>query len=186
MIVYKITNKINNKFYIGITSKPIEHRFSGHINQPRFYLGEAIKKYGEQNFIIEKIDTAQSFDKLKKLEQYYINKLKPEYNLTKGGDGTVGIKHSNSFKKMRRKKMLGNIIRKGLTFTQIQRQKISQSLKGNSNKLGKTGPQENPFTGQRQWLIGNKNVAKRPDVREKLRLAALKREAKKRELKKVI
>ena len=186
MIVYKITNKINNKFYIGITSKSLEQRFAGHIKQPRYYLGEAIKKYGEQNFTIEQIDEANSFNKLKEKEQYYVNKLKPRYNLTVGGDGTIGYKHSNSFKKMRRKKMLGNTIRKGLTFTQTQRQKISQSLKGNSNKLGKTGPQENPFTGQRQWLIGNKNVAKRPDVREKLRLAALKREAKKRELKKVI
>ena len=186
MIVYKITNKINNKFYIGITSKSLEHRFNGHIKQPRFYLGEAIKKYGKENFVIEQIDTAKTFNKLKEKEQYYITKLKPEYNLTHGGDGTVGIKHSIFFKKMRRTKMLGNTIRKGMTFTQTQRQKISQSLKGNSNKLGKTGSQENPFTGQREWLLGNKNVAKRPDVREKLRLAALKREAHKREQKKSI
>lgn len=63
---------------------------------------------------------------------------------------------------------------------------ISLKLKGNKNKLGKTGPQENPYTGERQWLLGENNHAKRPDVREKLRLAALRREALKRQLKQAI
>lgn len=80
------------------------------------------------------------------------------------------------------KNMMGRTNRLGIPFTKEQKRKISESLKGNTNKLGKTGPQENPFIGQRQWLLGKNNHAKRPDVREKLRLSALKREALKRQI----
>tara|TARA_B110000285_G_C14732550_1_gene427106 strand:- start:41 stop:520 length:480 start_codon:yes stop_codon:yes gene_type:complete len=70
---------------------------------------------------------------------------------------------------------LGNQYRLGKTFTTKSREKISESLKGNSNKLGKTGAQKKKFEGKRTWLIGDNNPAKRPEVREKLRQAALKR-----------
>jgi len=187
MIVYKITNKINNKFYIGITTKSLEQRFNSHIKQPRFYLGEAIKKYGRENFFIEQIDTALSFQKLKKKEQHYITKLKPQYNLTKGGDGTYGYKHNKKFISFRKKVMKGNKFRKGILFTKEQRNKISQSLVGNTNKLGKTGAKlSDEFKSFRRKVMLQNNPAKRPDVREKLRLAALKREAHKRELKRGI
>ena len=70
---------------------------------------------------------------------------------------------------------LGNQYRLGKTFTKEQREKISKTLKGNSNKLGKTGEQKNPYKGKRTWLMGENNVSKRPEVRAKLRAAALNR-----------
>ncbi len=59
------------------------------------------------------------------------------------------------------------------------KENISEKLKGNTNKIGKTGEQKNKFKGERTWLNGENNPAKRPDVREKLRQAALKRYASK-------
>ncbi len=84
--------------------------------------------------------------------------------------------------------MLGRKNRLGIKFTEEQKRKISQSLKGNTNKLGKKGyklSKEFKEKARLRWL-GDNNIAKRPDVREKLRLAALKREARKRELKRGI
>ena len=187
MIVYKITNKINNKFYIGITSRSIKQRFNSHVRQARYLLGQAVKKYGKNNFVIKQIDTATSFEKLKEKEQYYITKLKPHYNLTKGGDGIIGYKHKEKFIKFRKKYMKGNKLRKGIFFTEQQKKKISESLKGNTNKLGKTGAKlSNEFKEYRRKIMLQNNPAKRPDVREKLRLASLRREALKRELRKSI
>ena len=59
--------------------------------------------------------------------------------------------------------------------TEKTKKKIAKKLKGNSNKLGKTGKQKNKFEGKRTWLMGENNVSKRPEVRAKLRQAALNR-----------
>ena len=55
--VYKITNSINGKIYIGQTKHSIEERFKGHLKQSKVdkeqdhsILHEAIRKYGEKNF----------------------------------------------------------------------------------------------------------------------------------------
>ena len=58
MIVYKITNKINGKVYIGQTIRPIEQRYKRHINDAmnnvlNTHFARAIRKYGQEIFICE-------------------------------------------------------------------------------------------------------------------------------------
>jgi group I intron endonuclease len=57
--VYKVTNKQNGKIYIGITNQGVTVRWSKHCSDARrnstFLLSKAIRKYGEQNFLIETI-----------------------------------------------------------------------------------------------------------------------------------
>lgn len=77
MIIYKITNKVNNKIYIGQTINSLEQRFSRHKQDALSgrldtHLARAIRKYGEDNFIAEIIDTAQTQDELTKKEYYWI------------------------------------------------------------------------------------------------------------------
>ena len=180
MIVYKLTNKINGKFYIGITTGDMKQRLRTHKQKSGVYLTSAMKKYGKENFIIEQIDTAKTNKELDEKEIYYISKLNPHYNLTNGGrtffhhneqtKKTLGILMSKTRKKYN---TMGHFDK----HTTKTREKISESLKGNKNKLGKKGPQKNKFEGKRKWLIGKNNPAKRPEVREKLRQAALRRYA---------
>lgn len=56
MYVYKITNKINNKLYIGITNN-YKKRWANHkcCNSPNMIIAKAIKKYGVQNTEIYKL-----------------------------------------------------------------------------------------------------------------------------------
>lgn len=58
-VVYKITNSVNNKIYIGCTIKTLKQRFSMHFRQRKAHkntlLSRAIIKHGIQNFIIELI-----------------------------------------------------------------------------------------------------------------------------------
>lgn len=66
-IVYKITNKLNGKVYIGQTTEGIEKRWKRHcgyqINDGT-YFHNAIKKYGAENFTIEIIDKAKNQEEL--------------------------------------------------------------------------------------------------------------------------
>lgn len=93
--IYKITNKINNKSYIGKTEKLIELPFKEHIrdsqkqyNQNR-PLYRAFNKYGIDNFIIEELGEYLS-EELSKWEIYWIgyyDTYKNGYNATLGGEG---------------------------------------------------------------------------------------------------
>jgi len=93
--IYKITNKINGKFYIG-QSNNIKRRFQEHLiikHQQNQSLKLAIKKYGKENFelsILEKMPNANR-EKLNEREVYYIQILKPQYNRTLGGSGQKGM-----------------------------------------------------------------------------------------------
>lgn len=77
MFIYKITNTVNKKIYIGQSIRPIEQRFRRHINDAvnnnlDTHFARAIRKYGQDKFIIEQIDAANSQDELNKKEQYWI------------------------------------------------------------------------------------------------------------------
>lgn len=97
--VYKITNKINNKVYIGITSKGLSARWKEHLYNAEhgcpFKLHKAIRKYGKENFLVELLDFCNSWEELEEREKYYISEYKSlqdefGYNMTEGGDGTIG------------------------------------------------------------------------------------------------
>jgi group I intron endonuclease len=112
MYLYKITNKANGMLYIGITSKSIEERWRLHQNWCRwkkpYGLHLAIKEFGVDNFAIEHIASAKTFDDLRQLEKQAIlqyNSLSPNgYNRTAGGQGVLGYRHTlESRKKMSEK-----------------------------------------------------------------------------------
>lgn len=93
--IYKITNKINDKIYIGQTSGTIEKRFKEHIKQSRyndtFHLYRAMRKYGIENFEVEEIEECEDIT-LSQREKYYIeyfDSYKNGYNMTIGGDGVI-------------------------------------------------------------------------------------------------
>ena len=104
--IYKITNIVNNKCYIGQTRshylnngkyRPFGYlgRFNGHISEANCgiknhcsYLDSSIRKYGSEKFICEKILEC-SINELDEYETYYISEFKSKYpngyNLTNGG-----------------------------------------------------------------------------------------------------
>lgn len=93
MIIYKITNLINNKVYIGQTTQPLKKRWADHCKPSSTncaVLHRSILKYGRDNFSIEIIDTAVTLEELNRKEAYWIsyyNSITPNgYNLQSGGD----------------------------------------------------------------------------------------------------
>ena len=96
MIIYKVTNKLNGKIYIGQTSRTLNIRMAEHLaNKRTSYFDRALQKYGIENFNVEIIDEVDTKKELDQLEQYYIqffnSKVPNGYNMTDGGEGQVGI-----------------------------------------------------------------------------------------------
>lgn len=95
--IYKITNLINNKVYIGYTTKSLKERFKQHCNRNvcniKMPIVSAIQKYGKENFKIELLEESED-DKYihNEREKYWIDILKARdpkigYNVAAGGDG---------------------------------------------------------------------------------------------------
>lgn len=94
--IYKHTNKINGKVYIGQTCQEPERRWqNGQGYNPNCPFGKAIAKYGWDGFIHEIIETdIPTLDEANKREEYYISYFHSYigddycngYNATKGGD----------------------------------------------------------------------------------------------------
>lgn len=96
MIIYKATNIVNGKNYIGKTSN-LRLRKNNHFSEafsmkhPNNYFHNAIRKHGRINFVFRIVDECRKED-VDILEEKYIREFKSHftengYNLTYGGDG---------------------------------------------------------------------------------------------------
>lgn len=88
--IYKITNKINNKSYIGQSNNP-KARWGDHINgsgqNAISLIHRAIEKYGKQNFSFEIIGWFEDYNEQEKYYIKYYNTLAPNgYNIQPGGE----------------------------------------------------------------------------------------------------
>lgn len=156
MIIYKITNQVNNKVYIGQTIHTLAHRKNRHIECMRKgvnrHLYNAMRKYGLENFIFEEIDHTDNIDDLNYLESYYITQydsVRNGYNMGYGGDNNVMFSQDIKTKH-------DSIMR-----SESVRDKISKSMK--------TYRQEHPFTDEHRAKLsasamGNHNFGN-PDTR---------------------
>jgi group I intron endonuclease len=130
MFIYKITNKINKKYYIGQTICSLQKRWREHCSSNKCTaLSRAIKKYGKENFVIEEIDGANNLSELNYKEWLYIlkfNSVAPKgYNLKEGGNNK---KYSSISKNRMSQSQKGKILSKET------REKISMSKKNPSEE----------------------------------------------------
>ncbi len=126
--IYKITNTINNKYYIGsainFKRRCIQHKSKLKTKTHHsIKLQNAYNKYGDDVFIYEIIEECEK-EILIKQEQYYIDTLKPYYNINKIAGSSLGRKTSDETKEKLRK------INIGKTLSIEHKLKISESNKG--------------------------------------------------------
>lgn len=111
--VYKHTNKLNGKSYVGVTSQPVRSRWKdgeGYRNCTLFY--RAIQKYSWDGFTHEILFTDLTESEAKQCEISLIQELKSNapsfgYNLTNGGDGMSGYSMSEETRQKLRLSRLG-------------------------------------------------------------------------------
>lgn len=110
--IYKITNTVNGKYYIGSAIR-ISGRFGTHRSQLRknihhsIILQRAWNKYGEKNFDFSILEECEK-SKLIEREQWYIDNYKPIYNISPTAGNCLGVKgtiESNSKKSLNHSKL---------------------------------------------------------------------------------
>ena len=99
-VIYKITNSINGKVYIGQTRQKLGVRWKQHINSSlcetandyNTYLHVAIRKYGIDAFVVEEIEVCDNAEldarEIFWIDYYHSFNNKHGYNLTLGGGGS--------------------------------------------------------------------------------------------------
>lgn len=115
--VYKISNKITKNFYIG-SSKNLYNRGKTQFSKYRLNynvnknLQDEFNIYGEENFVFEVLEIVNNATtkKLYQKEQYYIDLLKPHFNIAKIAGSNKGYKMSYNTLKKRSEKQSIKII----------------------------------------------------------------------------
>lgn len=140
MIIYKITNLINNKVYIGQTIRELNKRWAQHIKDSKrksYPLYKSMRKYGTDNFKIETIFECENKEDMNFMEiefiQYYRNTLGSNniYNINNGGNGIGSM--SNEVKIKISIKAMGNKYSQGIIPSEETRQKIRETKLGDKN-----------------------------------------------------
>ena len=91
MVIYQIINIITSDFYIGSSNYPkvrfYKHKYNAINTKSQAFLYRAMRKYGVDNFSFTILEEVENQENLNCREVYWIEKLSPRYNMTKGGDG---------------------------------------------------------------------------------------------------
>ena len=174
-VIYKITNNINEKIYIGKDSS----------NKKNYYgSGEAIKnsikKYGKDNFSKEIIDYAVSLEELNNKEIYWIkfyNSMNPKigYNRSSGGEGDFILSNMSEEARERMKESLKKAW-ESKEFSDIKRENTINYFKDPENRKKQSDIQK------KVWE--NKSSEEKLEITERLKNGSKKRWAKDEEKKK--
>jgi group I intron endonuclease len=101
MVIYKTTNLINGKFYVGKDVRNLNcYLGSGKL------LKSAIKKYGKNNFVKEILEICDNLTDLEEREKFWIKELDSinnGYNLTEGGTGGDTFTNNSNKEEIRNK-----------------------------------------------------------------------------------
>ena len=170
-VVYKITNTINGKSYVGQTKQKLSRRIAQH-KVANSAIGNAIRKYGIENFIIEVIEECATLEQLNKREKFWIAffncKAPNGYNRNDGGEGSPGRFCSDE---TRVKKSLSVTGKKNPFFgrhhTTSSKNKMSTSHIGNKSWLGLHHTAEENFkiSISKRGTTPYKNLRKEMDKR---------------------
>ena len=144
--IYKITNKINGKSYIGQTIQNVKERFYQHCATKcsqavlNMVIHKAITKYGKSNFTIEVIEEVESTN-LNDRERYWIryyDSYNNGYNSTEGGQDGIKLFKNLDTESIVREYKSGKSLREIGRLFNVDKQTIKDLLVRNNINLRTT------------------------------------------------
>lgn len=139
--IYKITNKINNKIYIGQTTN-YKRRFAEHKrqrsgNEPEKVLYQAFSKYGIENFNFEIIEECENYNEREIFWIKYYNSLVPNgYNMTEGGENPPVFHGEDHYMAIHTWEDINNIIQL-LQNTNLSIEEIAKKTQYNASSINR-------------------------------------------------
>lgn len=168
MIIYKVTNLINGKIYIGQSTKDDPNYFGSGT-----YIRRAVKQYGIENFNKEILCECNTREEMNELEIKYIKEFNSKspngYNLSDGGDSGPGLFGDRNpskrpeMKEKARKRMIGD---RNISKRDDIKRKISEKLKGSKKNISEEGMKRLVETSRERF--NNNNPMSHPEFKEKL------------------
>lgn len=162
--IYKITNNINNKIYIG-QSVNINNRLNWHKellqhnDHPNSHLQNSVNKYGFENFKFEIIEECDKND-LSVRERYWIshyNSMNEGYNMTSGGENIPGWQQTDEVR---------NKISEALKLNNgMKRPDVAK--RANSDRIWSEESRRKASESRRRVYIENPNIGKEQSRRMK-------------------
>ena len=144
--VYALIDGTDDSEYVGQTTKTVEERFKQH-TQADSYIGHVIRARGEDMFVVVVLKVCTDKAELDYWERRLIksrNTKHPNgYNLTDGGEGTLGVERTPE------QKAKLSEARKGKPLPLEHRQKISEAERG----------EKNPFFGKQHTKAAREKIA---------------------------
>lgn len=139
--IYCFTNKINGKRYVG-SSLDLSKRFKNYFNiayildkKDNMNIYKALMAYGFINFKLDILEHCEP-SKLIEREQYYLDLLKPEYNILKIAGSPVGVKRSkDTILKLKAKALSRSVGTKAKIIAHLKKLNSSQKHKDHLIKL---------------------------------------------------
>ena len=144
--IYKITNNLNGKSYIGQTIQNVKERFYQHCAVKcsqavlNMAIHKAINKYGKSNFTVQVIEEVESVY-LNDRERYWIkyyNSYNNGYNSTKGGQDGIKLFKNLDIESIIREYKSGKSLRRICNICNVDKQTIKDLLVRNNIKLRTT------------------------------------------------
>ena len=172
MLIYKVTNLVNNKVYIGKTISGLRKRKNKHLSDSRNKLykcvfHDAIRKYGEDSFVWEILDRVMFSDLLIDSEKFYIKKYNCKipngYNMTDGGEGICGFSHTEETKRKISKAHVGK---------KHSPETIKKMSGKNNPMFGRTGEKNSQY-GVRKFGKDNPHFGKRVSIESRNKMSAM-------------
>lgn len=130
-VIYKITNKINGKIYIGSTIKPFNRRWNEHVHHARQNTGtvfhKALMKYGFKNFDKEIILTVLDINYIDEYEDYFISFF-DSLIFNKKGYNMVGVQKGH-------RKLITESMKKEWAKPEKKKQRIDAMVEGSRHRF---------------------------------------------------